>query len=274
MNSLQLALRNLLRARRRTLGPVLLIALALCGLDLFFGWEGEALRQAEQDAVFGERLGHLAILPQDAPAFTASQAQSLRELAQQTPGVILVAQAPAAIAVYLANPLDWQTRSAALDAGLRASGLRASLHRGAELSRSYRAARATHRWALAGVTVAALAAIMVVVFSTATLNRVERRREFALLRALGLADRAVLAHMLAEALLVTLCAVVLGVAASTLLWSIAQAVPGWHLVLEPAPRRQLAALVLVFLAVSLAVLVPALQTLRDDVAEGLAGVEQ
>lgn len=274
MNGLQLALRNLLRARQRTLAPVLLIALALCGLDLFFGWEGEALRQAEQDAVFGERLGHLAIVPQNAAAFTVREAHSLRDVAQHTPGVTLVTQAPAAIAVYLADPLDWPARSAALGAGLRSAGLRASLHRGADLSRSYRSARTTHHLALASVTMTALVAIMAAVFSTATLNRVERRREFALLRALGLADRAVVAHVLAEALLVTLCAVVLGLAASTLLYWTARTAPGWHLAIEPDPRRQLAALALVFIAVSVAALVPALQTLRDDVAEGLAGAGQ
>ncbi|WP_146204227.1 ABC transporter permease [Massilia glaciei] len=61
MSPQRLALRTILLGRARSVLAVLLIGASLCVLDLFAGHLGGVRARFEQQAVFGERLGHLAI---------------------------------------------------------------------------------------------------------------------------------------------------------------------------------------------------------------------
>ncbi|MDP3671884.1 MAG: FtsX-like permease family protein [Telluria sp.] len=61
MSPQRLALRTILRARPRSVVASLMIAASLSVLDLFAGHIASVRAQLEYQAVFGERLGHLAI---------------------------------------------------------------------------------------------------------------------------------------------------------------------------------------------------------------------
>lgn len=61
MHSLELALRNAFRNRRRSLVTLIAIAFGLTAINLFSGYISNVYAGLEQQAVMGERLGHLTI---------------------------------------------------------------------------------------------------------------------------------------------------------------------------------------------------------------------
>lgn len=98
MSPQRLALRTVLLARPRTVLAVLLVAASLCVLDLFAGHIASGQARLEYQAVIGERLGHLALLPVagadaakgQAPLFEPADAQRARRIAESLGGVALV----------------------------------------------------------------------------------------------------------------------------------------------------------------------------------------
>jgi putative ABC transport system permease protein len=88
MSPYRIALRTILLGRPRSVLAIVLVGASLCVLDLFAGHIASMHTQLEYQAVIGERLGHLAIVPQD--GFDESEAKRARELAEATPGVALV----------------------------------------------------------------------------------------------------------------------------------------------------------------------------------------
>jgi hypothetical protein len=281
MTALQLALRNVLLARPRTLGSMLVIVLLVSALDLFSGYQQDAMRQAEERAVFAERLGQLAIVPDRADGiFGAGEAARVRSIATGTQGVGLVL--PDAVdnsrnihrfAVYLLVPANLEACGNELRVRLRRAGLPVRLHRGPELSERYQDARRAWLFELGSVVAATLIVIMALFAGTASISRIERRREFAMLRALGLSQRSLFVHVIAEAVMISLSAVALGLLATSLIaWTARLA--GWRVPVELNPAHQVGAIALLLAAVLAAVLVPALKAARDDITQGLAGGEQ
>jgi ABC-type lipoprotein release transport system permease subunit len=92
-----MALRTLLLGRSRAVLAIVLISASLCVLDLFAGHISSVRARLEQQAVVGERLGHLAIVrPAEALAngkrgmFEPEQARALRSIIDQLDGIALV----------------------------------------------------------------------------------------------------------------------------------------------------------------------------------------
>lgn len=97
MSPARLALRSLLKGNARSILAIVLIAASLCVLDLFAGHVASERVRVEYQAVIGERLGHLAIVPGASAApgnavqFGAEDALRIIRLAQASPGVVLAA---------------------------------------------------------------------------------------------------------------------------------------------------------------------------------------
>ncbi len=165
-----------------------------------------------------------------------------------------------------------------LPAGVLAERPEASVKRAATLSRAYRV----------NLNVLALVALFtggLLVFSTQALSVVRRRTQLALLRALGLKGRGLVALVLAEGLVLGIVGAGLGLALG---YALAQTVvdlvgadlgAGWFRGLRPALRVD-AAWALVFFALGVAVallgtLAPALEAARTPTAAALkAGDEE
>jgi putative ABC transport system permease protein len=176
-------------------------------------------------------------------------------------------------AVYLSVPSNLEACGNELRGRLHRAGLPVRLHPGPELSEHYRDARRIWLFELGCVVAATLVVIMALFAGTASISRIERRREFAMLRALGLSQRSLFVHVVAEAVMISLSAVALGLLATSLIaWTARLA--GWRVPVELNPAHQVGAIALVLAAVLAAVLVPALKAARDDITQGLAGGEQ
>jgi putative ABC transport system permease protein len=96
MSPHRLALRTLLLGSSRSVLAIVLIAASLCVLDLYAGHVASVRARMEYQAVIGERLGHLAILPAlpsgaggGQRMFDAAQARRVQRLLSATHGVAL-----------------------------------------------------------------------------------------------------------------------------------------------------------------------------------------
>lgn len=291
MVAIWLAVRHLLIAHARPLAPILLAGMCLSCIDLLAGnLEGE-LRRAEYRAVHSERLGHLAILaPFD---FDTDAAAKVQAVAQQVRGVRAVVpiarplggtEKITRLAVYLSDPKLLPRQRETLATALAYEGVEADVRYGRELSARYIGMRAKAAFALGCAAGAAIAIIGAFLGASATVNRIERRREFATLRALGMRPGTVFAQVAAETSLIALCAVVLGMFASTLVaWAASRngwpfrdqpALPGVDLAIELDPVHLVAAIAVVLATAFVAAFIPALKAARGDVAADLAGREQ
>ncbi len=137
-------------------------------------------------------------------------------------------------------------------------------------------------WNLIGVAETALIAVSVMVVATALLGMVtmitaglnERRREMAILRAVGARPAHVLGLLTAEAALLALAGVVAGVA---LLYALLTVLRSWidarfglYLALEPLDKADLATLAAIVAAGALAGLFPAVRAYRLSLGDGLS----
>ncbi|HEX9173955.1 MAG TPA: FtsX-like permease family protein [Telluria sp.] len=399
MNPLRLALRTLLLGRRRSLAATLLVAAALCGIDLCGGNVASERRRLEYQAVVGERLGHLAIVPARvqgalARAFDPEQARRARRIAESAKGVALVVPqvdvtgiastgersalfvgtgmppasgdalailrehpgkldplarqgiavssgqarslglsngsaltltgvAPNArpvpmnaqvidifssagfdanarsllmpfdmaqtllatadtqrLALFLSDPARLEASRAALARALRAGGVAAEVRSWQELSASYATKRRESTYAFGCVAAIMLAIVAASVGATMSMNGLERRRELATLRALGMGRGGVFATLAAEALWIAVTGVLLGMAASGVVaWVLNRAALTYAtqpslsqppMLVELDLLSMLAATGAVLVAALLAALVPAIKAARGDVAAGLA----
>jgi putative ABC transport system permease protein len=399
MNPLRLALRTLLLGRRRSLAATLLVAAALCGIDLFGGTVASEGRRLEYQAVVGERLGHLAIVParglgMSAKAFDPGQAQRARRVAEASNGVALVVpqvdvtgiastgqrsalfvgtgmppaagDAPAVVreqpgklepqahngiavssgqarslglshgsavtltgvapnarpvplnaqvidifstvgfdanarsvlmpfdlaqtlldtahterlVVFLSDPARLEASRTALAQALGEAGVAAEVRSWQELSASYAVKRRELAHAFACVAAIMLALVTAAVGATMSMNALERRRELATLRALGMGRSGVFATLAAEALWIGCAGVLLGMAASGVAaWVVNRAALSYAtqpslsqppMLVELDLVNMLAAMGAVLAAALLAALLPAINAARADVAAGLA----
>jgi cell division protein FtsX len=300
MIALRLAVRHLLFAHSRPLAPILLAGLCLCCIDLLAGNLESELRRAEHQAVNSERLGHLTILAARTGAprtFDAATAAKVRRLAEQVQGVSLVVPVAreaspnsdgkgtpvARLAVYLSDPKLLPPQRAALAAALANEGVDAEVRYGRELSDQYIGMRAKAAFVLGCAAGAAIAIIGAFIGASATITRIERRRQFATMRALGMRPGSVFGQVAAEALLIALCAVVLGMIASALVaWTASrtgwphtdQPLPAVDFAVELDPVHLVMAIAAVLATAFVAAFIPAFKAARADVPADLAGREQ
>lgn len=90
MSPARLALRQLLHGPARARWAVLLVAAALSALDLFAGRVAGERNRLEYQAVVGERLGHLSLLPVGQRGFDSATADKAAQAARKVRGVALV----------------------------------------------------------------------------------------------------------------------------------------------------------------------------------------
>ena len=136
-------------------------------------------------------------------------------------------------------------------------------------------------WGLVGTAETALAVISSMVVVTALLGMVtvilttlnERRREMAILRSVGARPRTILGLLLAEATVLILTGVGLGVAflyiALLLLRPVIDSAYGLHLAIDPPGTREVAILAIVVVGGILAGLIPAVRAYRMSLADGM-----
>ena len=136
-------------------------------------------------------------------------------------------------------------------------------------------------WGLVGTAETALKVVSAMVVVTALLGMVtmilttlnERRREMAILRSVGARPRTILGLLMAEAGVLTLAGIVLGVVllygALMLLRPYVDATYGLHLPIEPPAPPEMATLAFIAVAGCLAGLLPALRAYRLSLADGM-----
>ena len=136
-------------------------------------------------------------------------------------------------------------------------------------------------WGLVGTAETALKAVSAMVVATALLGMVtmilttlnERRREMAILRSVGARPRTVLGLLMAEAAVLTLAGIALGVvllyAALLLLQPYVDTAYGLHLPIDAPKGSELATLAAIGLAGAIAGLLPALRAYRLSLADGM-----
>jgi ABC-type lipoprotein release transport system permease subunit len=184
------------------------------------------------------------------------------------------------LVVYLADPRQLDAVRLALANALRAEGLAVEVRTWQELSPSYIKARTASDLTFDSVAGMVFAVIAAAIAATISMNALERRREVATLRALGMHSSGVFLMFAAEALWMAAFAVVLSLVGSGLIaWVVNRAAPSatTQQALKQAPmlveldfNRMLMAIVTVMAVALLAALVPAFKAARVEVAEGLA----
>lgn len=184
------------------------------------------------------------------------------------------------LVVYLADPQQLDAMRVALRAALRTTGLAVAVHTWQELSPSYIKERADADLTFESAAGMAFAVIAATIAATISMNALERRREVATLRALGMRRRGVFLMVTAEALWMAAFAVVLSVVGSGLIAWVANRVALSSTIrqaLEHAPmqveldfNRMAMAVVAVMAVALLASLVPAFKAARADMAAFLA----
>ena len=406
MLALRLALRTLLLGRSRGLLAVLLVAGSLCVLDLFAGHVASVRASLEHQAVIGERLGHLSIVPGAVPhlagpgtptLLTAAEAALALRLADSNPAVALAmpqmsvhgvassatgsalfagegivaapAQGPSAllelpgklrpevpngiavgsaqaeqlgvrtgsnltlsaasasaparnlqaevidvtsqhghagragdgilmpfalaqsllgtggterVVVYLHDPSTLDLTRAQLGAALRAAGVRAQVLTWHEQSASWITQHGAAELAFDSIAGMVFAVIGASIAATMSMNALERRREVATLRALGMGSIPVFLMLVTEALWMALAGVALSLVGSGLIaWiinrvslsgTVGQALGSAPMMVELDFNRMLMAIVAVLAVTLLASLVPAFKAARAPIAPALAAL--
>ncbi|MES3024710.1 MAG: FtsX-like permease family protein [Pseudomonadota bacterium] len=401
MSPQRLALRTILLGRARSVLAVLLIGSSLCVLDLFAGHIASVRARFEQQAVFGERLGHLAIFRSgtardgsaQSKSFDRDEAARVLRLVRASALVSLVApqtgvhgiastgrrsalfrglgigtagaaapklaalsgelggapangvllsheqaraldlqagdavvlsaasagapastrtaelvgvfegdlsstQAPSLLmpfamaqdmlaqqrterfVVFLAEPDRLARDRLALLALLRAGGVNAEVLSWQDQSVAYMQARKVSDLAFDSVAGMVIAVIAATVAFTISMNALERRREIATLRALGMRSSTVYVMFSAEALWLAALGIVLSVVASgviawvvnrvALVQSDAAGAGSTPMLVELDPHRMLMAVVTVLSVTLMAALLPAYKAARLPIAESPA----
>jgi putative ABC transport system permease protein len=184
------------------------------------------------------------------------------------------------LVVYLAEPQQLDDMRLALRSALRTAGLAVHVHTWQELSPSYLKGRSDSDLNFESVAGMVFAVIAAAIAATISMNALERRREVATLRALGMHSSGVFLMYAAEALWMAGFAVVISAVGSGLIaWVVNRAALSYttQQALKRAPmlveldfNRMGMAVVTVMAVALLASLVPAFKAARAEVAEGLA----
>jgi ABC-type lipoprotein release transport system permease subunit len=183
------------------------------------------------------------------------------------------------LVVFLSNPATLDEKRAALAAALRSSGVPAEVRSWRDLSAAYIDARRAADLRLGCLLAIVLVVIAALVAAATAMNALERRRELATLRALGMSRTGVFALLVAEASWMALAGIAVSVAASGLLaWVVNRAVAPWPaqpdlaappMVVELDFARMLAAFAAVLVVALAASLASALKAARDDLPQAL-----
>jgi putative ABC transport system permease protein len=184
------------------------------------------------------------------------------------------------LVVYLSDPRQLDAARLALLGVLHRDGLAVEIHTWQELSSSYLRARNASDLTFDSVAGMVFAVIAAAIAATISMNALERRREVATLRALGMHSSGVFLMYAAEALWMAAFAVMLSLVGSGLIaWVVnraalstttQQALKKAPMLVELDFSRMLMAVVTVMAVALLAALVPAFKAARVEVAEGLA----
>ena len=184
------------------------------------------------------------------------------------------------LVVYLAEPDQLDAMRVALRAGLRSAGLPVHVHTWQELSPSYVKVRSDSDLNFESVAGMVFAVIAAAIAATISMNALERRREVATLRALGMHSTGVFLMFAAEALWMAAFAVVISLVGSGLIawvvnrvalsYTTQQALKRAPMLVELDFNRMGMAVVTVMAVALLAALAPAFKAARAEVAEGLA----
>jgi ABC-type lipoprotein release transport system permease subunit len=184
------------------------------------------------------------------------------------------------LVVYLAEPKQLDAMRLAVLAALRQAGLAVHVHTWQELSPSYMKGRSDSDLNFESVAGMVFAVIAAAIAATISMNALERRREVATLRALGMHSTGVFLMFAAEALWMAAFAVVISVVGSGLIawvvnrvalsYTTQQALKRAPMLVELDFNRMGMAVVTLMAVALLASLAPAFKAARAEVAEGLA----
>lgn len=182
--------------------------------------------------------------------------------------------------VFLSDPKGLEPCRTALLAALRGAGLQVVIRSWQEQSATYAKERSASDLSFDSIAGMVFAVIAATIAATVSMNALERRREVATLRALGMHSARVFLMFSAEALWMSAIAVAVSLVASGLIaWVVNRATHSYatQYALSRAPmlveldfNRMLMGVVTVLAVALLAALVPAFKAARADVPEGLA----
>lgn len=182
--------------------------------------------------------------------------------------------------VFLRNPAQLDDSRRALFAALAVVGIRADIRTWQEQSASYAGARASADLTFDSMAGMVFAVIAATIAATVSMNALERRREVATLRALGMRASAVFLMYTAEALLMAGFSLLAGAVASGLIaWVVNRATlpaaarllhSGAPMLVELDAQRMCMAVLAVMAVTLLAALVPAFKAARAGIAQALA----
>jgi putative ABC transport system permease protein len=184
------------------------------------------------------------------------------------------------LVVFLSDPKQLDAKRIALVSAMRDAGVAVTVSTWKETSSFYATAHRAFNLEFASVIVMVLAIIGATVVATVSMNTVERRRELATLRALGMGRISLFVLVAAEGLWMAASGVVISLIGSGLIaWivnrvalSFAKA-PGLNvapMLVELDFGRMLVGIAAVLAVAAMAVLAPAVRAARADVARGLA----
>jgi len=183
------------------------------------------------------------------------------------------------LVVYLAEPQKLDAMRLALRAAMFSAGLAVDVHTWQELSPTYIKRRGDADFNVNSVAGMVFAVIAAIIAATISMNALERRREVATLRVLGMRRSGVFLMYAAEALWMAAFAVVISVVASGLIawvvnrvalsYTTQQALMRAPMLVELDFTRMAMAVVAAMAVALIASLAPALKAARADVAEGL-----
>ena len=178
------------------------------------------------------------------------------------------------LVVYLHEPDQLERRRAELGSALRMAGIPVEVQTWPEQSASWATERKAAIAAFDSIAGMVFAVIAATIAASMSISVLERRREIATLRALGMRSSSMFFMFLAEALGMALAGVVLSAVASALLaWGLNRAAlaGAGTLAVELDGERMLMAIVAVLAVTLLAALVPAFKAARAPIAPALAG---
>jgi putative ABC transport system permease protein len=185
------------------------------------------------------------------------------------------------VVIYLSDTYQLEARRVALQATLTRQGLLAEVRNWQEMSLSYARERSASELTFDSIAGMVFAVIAATIAATIAMNALERRREVATLRVLGMHSSGVFFMFLAEALWMALTAVAFSLAGSGLIaWVVnrishtmpfTQGFKSAPMLVELDFNRMLTAVLTVLAVALLASLVPAFRAARADMAEGLIG---
>lgn len=183
--------------------------------------------------------------------------------------------------VFLSDPAELEARRMALLASLRASGIDVEIRSWKEQSAAFAQARSSSDLAFDSVAGMVFAVIAATVAFTISMNALERRREVATLRALGMRSSGVFLMFSMEALWLAVIGIVISLVASgliawivnraTLSYTTQQALRHAPMLVELDFDRMLMAVVTVLAVTLMAALLPSFKAARLGIADSMSG---